>query len=146
MRTYLRSFVMAWPVTCVAQFLERYVFGDCHWVIYLAVLVVLDTLLGFVKHWITNTVSSKEWGDVGIKLLLYSAVLILGHVLGHVENAAASGTNSLGWFKTFSCVFLMVREAISIVENIEEIHPGFFPAWLVRRLYVIKEGGRHEKD
>ena len=138
MRKYLCFFVMAWPVTYVAQFLERYVFGDCHWVIYLAVLVVLDTLLGFVKHWITHTVSSRGWGDVGIKLLLYSTVLILGHVLGHVETAAGSGTNSLAWFKTFSCIFLMVREAISIVENIEEIKPGFFPAWLVRRLYVIK--------
>ncbi len=138
MRKYYFSFIIAFPVSYIADFVERYVFGDCHWVIYLAVLVVLDTILGFTKHWLSNTVSSRGWGDVGVKLLLYSSVLILGHVLGHVEVAAESGTSQLSWFKTFSCIFLIVREALSIVENIEEIKPGFFPAWLVKRLYVIR--------
>lgn len=141
MRKYFFSFFIAFPITYVADFVERYVFGDCQWVIYLAVLVGLDSLLGFVKHWLTDTVSSKGWGDVGIKLLLYSTVLIMGHVLANVEVAAGTGTAHLTWFKTFSCVFLMVREALSIVENIEEIKPGFFPKWLVKRLAVI-----HGKD
>jgi len=114
-----------------------YVVGECHWVVYLAVLMVLDTILGFVKHWISHTVSSKGWGDVGIKLLLYTTVLILGHTLGSAELAAGTGTGHLTWFKTFSCVFLMVREAISIVENIETIKPGCWPKWLISRLNAI---------
>lgn len=138
MKKFYCSFIVAFPITWMAELLERYVVGDCHWVVYLAVLMVLDTILGFTKHWITHTVSSKGWGDVGIKLLLYTAVLILGHTLGSAEIAAGTGTGHLTWFKTFSCVFLMVRETISIVENIEEIKPGFFPKWLVKRLYIVQ--------
>ena len=115
-----------------------YVVGECHWVVYLAMLMLLDTLLGFTKHWINHTVSSKGWGDIGIKLIIYTAVLILGHALGVVEYAAGGQPAQLSWFKTFSCIFLMVRETISIVENIEEIKPGFFPKWLVKRLYIIQ--------
>lgn len=138
MGKYYCSFIVAIPISWLAELIERYVVGECHWVVYLAVLMVLDTILGFTKHWITHTVSSKGWGDVGIKLLLYLAVLILGHTLGSAEMAAGTGTGHLAWFKTFSCVFLMVREAISIVENIEEIKPGFWPKWLVRRLNAIQ--------
>ena len=138
MRKFYCTFIAALPVSWIAEFLQMYVVGDCHWVLYLAVLMTLDTLLGFTKHWMTHTVSSKGWGDVGIKLLLYSAVLILGHVLGNVEVAAGTGTAHLTWFKTFACIFLILREALSIVENIEEIKPGFFPKWLVKRLYVIQ--------
>ena len=138
-------FFLAIPFSFIAEILERYVLGDCQWVLYLAVLMALDTILGFTKHWLTNTVSSKGWGDVGIKLLLYTTVLILGHVLGSVELAAGTGTEHLTWFKTFSCVFLMIREAISIVENIEEIKPGFFPKWFVKRLYIIQGKDLGEK-
>lgn len=138
MQKFYSTFVLAIPFGWIAELIERYVVGDCHWVVYLAVLMVLDTILGFTKHWITHTVSSKGWGDVGIKLLLYTAVLILGHTLGSAEIAAGTGTGHLAWFKTFSCVFLMVRETISIVENIEEIKPGFFPRWLVKRLYIVQ--------
>ena len=138
-------FFLAIPFSVIAEVLERYVLGDCHWVLYLAVLMALDTILGFTKHWLSNTVSSKGWGDVGIKLLLYTTVLILGHVLGSVELAAGTGTEHLTWFKTFSCVFLMIREAISIVENIEEIKPGFFPKWFVKRLYIIQGKDLGEK-
>jgi len=132
------TFILALPISCIADILERYVLGDCHWVLYLAVLMALDTFLGFTKHWLTHTVSSKGWGDVGIKLLLYSTVLILGHVLANVEMAAGTGTAHLTWFKTFACVFLIVRETLSIVENIEEIKPGFWPKWLVKRLNIIQ--------
>ncbi len=138
MRKIKCTFFAAIPFSFLAEVLERYVVGDCHWVLYLAVLMALDTLLGFTKHWLTNTVSSKGWGDVGTKLLLYSSVLVLGHVLASVELAAGTGTAHLAWFKTFACVFLIVREALSIVENIEEIKPGFFPKWLVKRLYIIQ--------
>lgn len=145
MRKIYSTFILALPISCLADILERYVVGDCHWVLYLAVLMALDTILGFTKHWLTHTISSKGWGDVGIKLLLYTAVLILGHVLGNVEYAAGTGTEHLTWFKTFSCVFLMIREAISIVENIEEIKPGFFPKWFVKRLYIIQGKDLGEK-
>ena len=145
MRKYLCSFFVALPVSWLAEFLEHYVFGDCHWVIYLAVLFSVDAILGFTKHWLNGTTSSKGFGDAAIKLLLYTAVLILGHVFGHVEAAAGGQSQNLTWFKTFSCVFLMVREGISIVENIEEIRPGFFPKWLVKRLYVI-QGKEYGKD
>ena len=139
------TFLFAFPISWVSQFIQMYVVGECHWVVYLATLMTLDTVLGFVKHWITHTVSSKGWGDIGIKLIVYTSVLILGHALGVVEHAAGGHPAQLSWFKTFSCIFLIVREAISIIENIEEIKPGFFPKWLVKRLYTIQGKDLGEK-
>lgn len=125
--------LLAVPLSAILEFGSKYLYHDTDYLIFLSVLISLDTILGFVKHWITGDVSSSGFADFGKKILIYSAILILSNALMHftVNGAAPIYTS---WFGTFSCTYMMVRESLSIVENIEAIHPGFFPSWVIKRL------------
>ncbi len=122
--------LLAVPVTPFTELFERYVFGDWEFVKFLVVLVCVDTGLGFIKHWITHDVSSKAYGMIARKLIVYSCVMILSHVMGNFS-IAGEVVDSFVWFRYFACTALMVREALSIVENVEEISPGFFQRLLL---------------
>lgn len=136
--------IVALPLNVIlnVDFFRIYVFSDWEFVKWLAVLMVVDTALGIIKHWFTKDISSKEYGMVGKKLIVYSAVMILAHVLSSftVNNLPVT---TLQWFGSFGCTVLMVREGLSIIENIEAILPGFFPKSIVNRL---KDFNSEKKD
>ena len=133
MRNIKLTALTAMPAAPVLELFERYVFGDWEFVKFLVVLVVVDTILGFVKHLIEKDVSSKAYGMIAKKLLIYSSILAVSHVL---SNFSINGeiVDSFVWFRYFACSALMIREGISIIENSEEIYPGLFPKWVVTKL------------
>lgn len=121
------------PISLLSELFGYYVFSDWEFLKFLVVLVILDTVLGFIKHWIEHDLSSKAYGMIGRKLIVYSAVLILANVVSHYKIDGNTQT-TLQWFGTFCCTALMIREALSIIENVEAISPGFFPKSIIRRL------------
>lgn len=121
------------PISLLSELFGYYVFSDWEFLKFLVVLVILDTVLGFIKHWIEHDISSKAYGMIGRKLIVYSAVLILANVVSHYKIDGNPQT-TLQWFGTFCCTALMIREALSIIENVEAISPGFFPKSIIRRL------------
>ena len=140
--------LIALPLSPFLELFERYVFGDWEFVKWLIVLVCVDTVLGFVKHWLSKDISSKAYGMIGRKLIIYSCVLVpvsythlrahetvlvLSHVMGNFS-IAGQVVDSFVWFRYFACTALMVREALSIIENVEEICPGFFPKAIINKL------------
>lgn len=139
------------PISILSELFGYYVFSDWEFLKFLVVLMVLDTTLGFIKHWISHDLSSKAYGMIGRKLIVYSAVLILANVISHYKIDGETQT-TLQWFGTFCCTALMVREALSIIENVEAISPGFFPKSIIRRLNdfnsetgeINKENGKDE--
>ena len=133
MKSFRMIALIALPISPFVELFERYVFGDWEFVKWLIVLVCVDTGLGFVKHWLSKDVSSKAYGMITKKLIIYSGVLILSHVMGNFS-IAGQVVDSFVWFRYFACTALMVREALSIIENVEEIYPGFFPAAIINKL------------
>lgn len=125
--------MIALPITPFIELFEKYVFGDWEFVKYLVVLVVIDTVLGFSKHYIKHDISSKAYGMIAKKIVSYSIVMIVAHVVATFR-VGGEQIESLVWFRYFACSALMVREAISIIENLEVISPGFIPQSIVRRL------------
>ena len=125
--------MIALPITPFIELFEKYVFGDWEFVKYLVVLVVIDTILGFSKHYIKHDISSKAYGMIAKKIVSYSIVMIVAHVVA-TFSVGGEQIESLVWFRYFACSALMVREAISIIENLEVISPGFIPKSSVRRL------------
>ena len=125
--------MIALPITPFIELFEKYVFGDWEFVKYLVVLVVIDTILGFSKHYIKHDISSKAYGMIAKKIVTYSIVMIVAHVVATFR-VGGEQIESLVWFRYFACSALMVREAISIIENLEVISPGFIPKSIVRRL------------
>lgn len=131
-RIYFTS-VLAIPLSFFIQIFERYIFSDWDYLKFLVVLIILDTVLGFIKHWLIKDVSSKAYGLIAKKLIIYSSVMILANVC-RTFTIAGESQISLQWFSIFCCTMLMVRESLSIVENIEIICPGTFPLWIIKRL------------
>ncbi len=138
------SFILALPIAPVIELFEKYVFGDWEFVKYLVILMIIDTALGFTKHYIAHDLSSKAWGQVARKVMVYACALILAHVMSSFT-VDGNTVDTFVWFRYFACSVLMVREALSIVENVEEIAPGFFPKAIVTKLKEFDSVTGHKR-
>lgn len=153
MRNFKLITILTLPITPLAELFEKYVFGDWEFVKFLVVLICLDTALGFIKHWMSHDISSRAFGMIAKKLLIYSVIMMLSHVLASFA-IAGEPVESFVWFRYFACSALMVREAISIIENSEDIMPGIVPAGILRRLkgfdnitgQKITKNGKEERN
>lgn len=133
------------PTSILSRIFEQYIFGDWEFVKWLVVLMTIDTLLGFIKHWLQHDISSKAWSMIAKKIIIYSSVLILSHVMSNFRIAGELVNNFL-WFRYFACSALIVREALSIIENVEEICPGFFPKSIITKLKGFNNTTGNKED
>lgn len=120
---------------------EKYLFNDWQFLYALFVLVLLDTSLGIWRNLKTKTLSSRGFAGFFEKLGLYASFLIVTHVL---ITFTVSG-KSIGVFAWIDSVFysaIMVREAISILENIGAIKPDLIPAWILAYLKKFDASGK----
>lgn len=133
MRNTMYSIIAALPASILIEQFEKYIFKDWEFVKFLVVSIIVDTVLGFVKSIINRNVSSKAFGMIAKKLIIYMSVLVISHVL---SNYSVEGVKliSFQWFQYFACTSLIIRESISIVENISYIFPGLIPAAIMKRL------------
>lgn len=120
--------ILAGSVTLLSiqKFIETYIYSDWNFLASLLVLIALDTITGIAKHWRAGTVSSKGFGNVIGKLLLYGVVLI---VVKHLGNIAL-----LQWVGDFAMSALLLREGISVLENVAVLRPGLLPKGLLKKL------------
>lgn len=125
----------------ILQLVEKYVFSDWEYLRYLAVLVFLDSCLGFYRAWKEKTIESKGFGRVIEKILLYMATLSVIHVMAQftVENTAVG---ILTFLRKAAYSYILIREGISIVEHVSILRPGFFPTKILDRLKKYKESGK----
>ena len=65
------------------SFIEKYVFRDWEFLKYLMILIVIDTLVSWVYHIKNKDFSSKGFSMIITKLFIYSAILIVSHVMGN---------------------------------------------------------------
>lgn len=132
--------LLSLPASIVVKLFEKYIFDDWHFFIFLTVLVGLDTILGIVKHWKLNTLSSKGFAALFSKFLIYGAVLILTHVLKNFEIGGAANI-IFSWVDDAIYSAIVIREAISILENAGAISPGILPSWILKKFKQFDENG-----
>lgn len=132
-------------LTPVIQFIETYVFSDWQFIMFLIILVAGDTVLGLMKAWKHCEIQSKGFGQVLYKLFAYCSVLIVTHVLTHYK---VHGNESLIflWFDDFAYGAIVLRESISILENISIIYPGIVPNLILKRLKNFNLTGKLENN
>ena len=137
------ALITAAPFTVLAELL-KYIYQDWEFAKWIAVAVALDTLLGMVKAFIHKDLSSEEfWRRFWKKIVGYLALLILSNILtnytvgGHVVGATQ-------WIGTYLCSYMLIREAISVLENVNAIVP-IAPAWLLERMKDFNEKGEYIK-
>lgn len=123
-----------------ASFIEKYVFRDWEFLKYLMILIVIDTLVSWVYHIKNKDFSSKGFSMIITKLFIYSAILIVSHVMG---NFTVEGGNVeiYAWFRAVVCNALIIRESISIVENAARVSPTLVPQRIRKYLSDFDEFG-----
>ena len=131
------------PLSIVAD-CSHYLYQDWEFAKWIAVAVILDTILGVIKHLLHKDASSESFfSKFGKKIAVYIVLLILSNVLTNytVQGSIIGPTQ---WIGTYLCVFMMVREGFSCVENIQAIYP-IFPTSFVRRLKDFNDKGEYIK-
>lgn len=135
------ALIAALPFTFVVNMLQ-YVYRDWEFAKWIVVAVTVDTVVGLVKHWITKDLSSEEfWVKFSKKIFVYICLLILSNLL---TNYTVNGhlVGSTQWIGEFLCVYMLIREAISILENVNAVTPCV-PVWLLKRLKDFNEKGEY---
>ena len=135
--------IVSMPLSIVADF-SRYLYQDWEFAKWIGIAVILDTILGVVKHLLHKDASSESFfSKFGKKIAVYIVLLILSNVLtNYTVQGSIVGTTQ--WIGTYLCVFMMVREGFSCVENIQAISP-LFPTSFVRRLKDFNDKGEYIK-
>lgn len=124
----------------VLIFIERYIFSDWPFLIFLSVLIVLDTLLGFGYAVRVGNISTGKLAGILVKLVVYGSVLVVGHV---IENVEVSGNQIPGGiiFKMTVYGAVVIVEGISIFKNLGKINKNLVPKFILKRFEGFNETG-----
>lgn len=125
--------------------IESYIFNDWQFLWAVISLVALDWIWGLYLAWKTKTISKEGFQKGGEKLAQYATLLILGHILLNVKSGGDQMT-AFSYFTTMIHGYIIVLEAISILEKQAKINPKFVPKWLLDSLKSFKETGKMKKD
>lgn len=139
----LFALIGAVPLT-IAIDVMSYIYQDWEFAKWIAVAIVIDTAAGIVKHFIHKDISSEEfWRKFSRKIFVYILLLILSNILANytVQGHVVGSTQ---WISEYLCVFMLLREAISVLENVNAIAP-IVPVWLLKRLKDYNESGEYIK-
>ena len=144
MKRKLLVSVVSVPLSVLAD-VGRYFYQDWEFAKWIGVAVAVDTVLGVWKHLVHKDASSETFfSKFCKKIVIYILLLILANVLSNVTvNGSAVGPTQ--WIGTYICVFMLVREAFSCVENIQAVYP-IFPASFVKRLKDFNDKGEYKLD
>lgn len=123
------------------QITEKYLFNDWQFLSALFVLVLLDTFLGIWKNLKTKSLSSRGFAGFFEKIGLYASFLILTHVL-LTFTVSGKEVGVFAWIDNVFYSAIMVREAISILENIGAIKPDLVPGWILAYLKKFDASGK----
>ena len=135
------ALISALPLTIGVEVL-KYIYQDWEFAKWIGVAIAVDTTVSLVKHWLHKDISSEEfWHKFAKKIFVYIMLLILSNLL---NNYTVNGhlIGSTQWIGEFLCVFMLLREGISIMENVNAIMP-VVPAWLLRRLKDFNDKGEY---
>lgn len=109
----------------VKTFVSTYVFSDWKFAAFLFVVVGFDTALGVLKAIREKSLDTKGIGLFLEKIVLYCAVLAVGHVLVNYKIAGMSGQD-LGYIRNTLYSAMLFREVLSILKHGASKYPGMF--------------------
>ena len=129
------------PLTVVMEG-TQYLFQDWEFAKWIAVAIAIDTILGVWKHLIHKDASSESFfSRFTKKIIIYMFLMILSNFASHAT-VPGNVVSPRQWMGDYLCVFMMVREVFSIIENIQAIYP-IFPTSFVKRLKDFNDRGEY---
>lgn len=133
---------MAVTVTLICKLVEKYVFDDWTFLGFVFVLVGWDTLLGLIYHARAHTVSSKGFSAIFLKVISYCAFLSITHVATNFTIHDVPN-HIFTWIDYFCYSAVVVRECLSVIENIGKLSKSALPTWLIRMFRNFDETGNY---
>lgn len=124
----------------VKMAVDTYIFSDWQFVFFLIVMIIVDTILGTYKAWKNKNLESRAYARLFEKIVLYGAILITTNVLINFPIKGVA-TGLFDWVDDVLYCAIMVREAISIFENVGEIRPSLLSNRILSRLKKFDESG-----
>ena len=140
MKTIIAA-IGALPLTVLVNVL-KYVYQDWEFAKWIGIAVLVDTAVSLVKHWLLKDISSETfWAKFAKKIFVYMMLLITSNIL---SNYTVNGhvVGSTQWLGEYLCVAMLIREAVSIVENSNAIL-SWCPTWLLKRLKDFNDKGEY---
>jgi phage-related holin len=122
------------------HFTEKYVFADWQFLNFFVVLVTIDTVLGWYKACKGGSFSIKLLHMLIQKIIIYICFLVLVHIVSHFT-IEGEKNSFFTWFNSFAYSAIIVRESISVLENMGAIRPGLIPSWILKKLKQFDKDG-----
>lgn len=114
-----------WLCTIVAGIVEKFLFNNWDFLIWLVVAMVLDFATGVTKAWVRGEVAtSKGFRNTVAKGIQYGAFLIITHVLINFSTVGKKFEN-LAVIGDLAYTFLILIEIKSVYENIVAMNSKF---------------------
>lgn len=129
----------AWAT--ISPFINKYVFSDWDFLPFIVILVIVDTVTGIWKSVKKNDFSSYAFGAVLTKVILYALYFVVIHNLTNFSQNDFVIT-LFTWVQQLGYAAIIVREAVSIIENMGIISPGLIPKWILKRLRQFDKDGK----
>ena len=140
MKTIIAA-IGALPLTILVNVL-KYVYRDWEFAKWIGIAILIDTAVSIVKHWLLRDISSETfWAKFAKKIFVYMMLLVTSNLL---SNYTVNGhvVGSTQWMGEYLCVAMLIREAVSIVENTNAI-VSWCPKWFLKRLKDFNEKGEY---
>lgn len=121
-------------------FFNKYFISDWEFVAYLAVMVIIDTLLGIGLALKNNDFSSSGFSGFFVKVVVYTALLVCVNILtGFTIKGEHPGYLDM----TDDVLYggIIIRESISVIEKAGKIRPGLVPPWIAKKLKELNNDG-----
>jgi toxin secretion/phage lysis holin len=136
----LMAITLEGVIKALGSFFNTYIFDDWASLPYIVVLVFIDTALGFYRAWHLKRISSKGFSKVLSKLVTYSILLITSHVLAEFT-VRGERVLLLEWFSAAVYPFMIVREALSLIEHLALLGWVKIPNEIKARLEKFTDDG-----
>jgi len=132
------NIILGISLSPIFTFIQKYLYNDWEFLIWLLILVTIDTMTGVWKSYKQKQISSKGFSQVITKITVYGIFLIVVHILQYftIDNKT---TEIFNWLDNVAFSTLLAREAISIFENLAMIEPRLIPKKILIRLKAFDD-------
>lgn len=136
----IAAFVLAIPFTPVLIWFEKYGFiPELGPLVGLLGMVILDTITGmWASLKLKVGLSSQKMKGMGEKIFLYLLIAVSLSIVVHNTRV----TDLASWLNAFVMTGLMMREFLSVTENVSKIRPSLVPAWVRKKLADFDDDGK----
>lgn len=144
--TYMNTQILLFSIFfTVLRIVETYVFRDWEFVKWVIVLLVIDTILGMIHAWRQQNFSSRGFSQIIPKAAIYGAALVVTNVLQYFTIKGVH-VEAFDWLAHLILVGIILREAISVLENCAKIDNRILPAWILRSLKSMEKNMEAKAD